>query len=130
MDKEEELRKIFGQLSRGRIEDVADKIMAFFRAPEWWEEEFDEKFVARGSMEAFQDSEKRDAVKAFISSLLTRVKHEERQRFVMDIESIRDTFLEVAGGPEDKMTAMQLYSFLLNSIRQKYDIPQGKPEGV
>jgi len=130
MDKEEELQKIFGQLSRGSIEDVADKIMAFFRAPEWWEEEFDEQFVARGSIGAFQDSEKRDAVKAFISALLTRVKHEERQKFVMDIESIRETFFEVVGSPEDKMTAMQLYSFLLNSIRQKYDIPQGKPEGV
>jgi hypothetical protein len=130
MDKEEELRKILGQLSGGSIEDVADKIMAFFRTPEWWEEEFDGKFVARGSMGAFQDTEKRDAVKAFISALLTRVKHEERQKFVMDIERIRDTFLADVGSPEDKRTAMQLYSFLLNSIRQKYDIPQGKPEGV
>ena len=130
MDKEEELRKIFGQLSGGRIEDVADKILAFFRPPEWWEEEFDEKFVARGSMEAFQDAEKRDAVKAFIGALLTRVKHEERQKCVMDIECIRDTFLEGVSSPEDQMTAMQLYSFLLHSIRQKYDIPQGKPEGV
>jgi hypothetical protein len=128
MDKEEELRKIVGQLSGGSIEDVADKIIAFFRTPEWWEETFDEQFVARGSMEAFQDAEKRDAVKAFISTLLTRVKHEERQKCVMDIERIRDTFLEVIDNPEDKMTA--LYSFLLHSIRQKYDIPPGKPEGV
>jgi hypothetical protein len=130
MDKEEELRKIVGQLSGGSIEDVADKIIAFFRTPEWWEETFDEQFVARGSMEAFQDAEKRDAVKAFISTLLTRVKHEERQKCVMDIERIRDTFLEVIDNPEDKMTARQLYSFLLHSIRQKYDIPPGKPEGV
>ena len=130
MDKEEELRKILGQLRGGSIEDVADKIMAFFRAPEWWEEEFDEKFVARGSMGAFQDSEKRDAVKAFISALLTRVIHEERQKFVLDIESIRDAFLAGVGSPEEKMTARQLYAFLLHSMRQKYTIPQGKSEGV
>ena len=92
MDKEEELRTIFGQLSGGSIEDVADKILAFFREPEWWEGEFDEKFVARGSLVAFQDAEKRDAVKAFISALLTRVKHEERQKLVMEIESLRETF--------------------------------------
>ncbi len=130
MDKEEGLRKIFGQLRGGSLEDVANKIMAFFRAPEWWEEAFDEQFVARGSMGTFQDAEKRDAVKAFISALLTRVKHEERQKLVMDIESLRETFLDVVGSPEEKMTARQLYAFLLHSLRQKYDIPQGKPEGV
>ena len=130
MDKEEELRKILGQLSGGRIEDVADKILAFFRPPEWWEEDFDEQFVARGSMEAFPDAEKRDAVKVFISALLTRVKREERQKFVMDIERIRDTFLEGVGSPEDTMTARQFFSFLLHAMRHQYDIPQGKPEGV
>ena len=130
MDKEEELRKIVGQLSGGRIEDVADKIMAFFRTPEWWEEEFDEKFVARGSMEAFQDADKRDAVKAFISALLTRVKHEERQQVVRDIERLSETFLAGMGSPEETRTAMHLYSLLLHAIRQQYDIPQGKPEGV
>ena len=130
MDKEEELRKIFGQLRGGSLEDVADKIMAFFRPPEWWEEAFEEQCVTRGSMGAFQDAEKRDAVKAFISALLTRVKHEERQKLVMDIESIRDTFLEGVGNPEEKRTARQLYAFLLHTIRQKYDILQGKPEGV
>ena len=83
MDKEEELIKILGKLSGRSIEDVADKIIALFRAPEWWEEAFDEKFVARGSMEAFQDAEKCDAVKAFISALLTRVTREERQKFIM-----------------------------------------------
>ena len=53
MDKDEELLKILGKLSGGRIEDVADKIIALFREPEWWEEEFDAKFVARGSIVAF-----------------------------------------------------------------------------
>ncbi len=59
MDKEEELVQILGKLSGGRIEDVAEKIIAFFREPAWWEKEFDEKFVVHGSMGAFQDWEKR-----------------------------------------------------------------------
>jgi len=41
MDKDERLQKILGQLSGGRLEEVADKLMALFRQPEWWEEEFD-----------------------------------------------------------------------------------------
>src|SRR5437870_6325773 len=117
MDKEEELRKIFGQLRGGSLEDVADKIMAFFRPPEWWEEDFDEQFVARGSRGPLQDVEQRDAVKAFISALLTRVTREERQKFIMDIESLRATFLAGVGSPEAQMTAMQLYAFLLHAIR-------------
>ncbi len=130
MDKEEELRTIFGQLSGGSIEDVADKILAFFREPEWWEGEFDEQFVARGSLVALQDTEKRDAVKAFISALLTRVKHEERQKLVRDIERLRDTFLAEVDRPDEKMTAMKLSAFLIHAIRQQDDAPQGKPDGV
>ncbi len=102
MDKEEELIKILGKLSGRSIEDVADKIIALFRAPEWWEEAFDEKFVARGSMVDFN----------------------------MEIESVRDTFLEVVGSSEDTMIAMKLYSFLLNDLRQKYSTPQEKQDSV
>jgi hypothetical protein len=130
MDKEEELRNIFGQLRGGSLEDVAAKLMAFFRAPEWWEEAFDEQFVVRGSMGAFQDAEKRDAVKAFISALLRRVIHEERQKFVMDIERIRETFLAGVGSPEEQRKARQLYAFLLHAIRHKFDLPQEKLAGV
>src|SRR6266566_5184722 len=86
MDKDEKLRKILGKLSGGRLEDVADKLMALFRQPEWWEEEFEKQFVARGSIGAFQDADKCDAVKAFISALLTRAQHEERQQLLLDIE--------------------------------------------
>ena len=50
MDKDEKLRNILGQLSGGRLEDVADKLIALFRPPEWWEEEFEQQFVARGSV--------------------------------------------------------------------------------
>src|SRR2546425_596949 len=57
MDKDERLLKILGKLSGGRLEDVADKLMALFREPEWWEEEFEKQFVARGSIEAFQDAD-------------------------------------------------------------------------
>ena len=49
MDKEEELLKILGKLRGGSLEDVADKLLAFFREPEWWEEEFDEQFVQASS---------------------------------------------------------------------------------
>ena len=52
MDKDERLLKILGKLSGGRLEDVADKLIALFREPEWWEEEFEQQFVARGSREA------------------------------------------------------------------------------
>jgi hypothetical protein len=121
MDKEEELIKILGKLRGGSIEDVADKLLAFFREPEWWEEEFDEKFVAPGSIGAFENAEKRDAVKSFISSLLTRVKQEECQKFIREIENTKEAFLEIGSTPEEKVVAMKLYSFLLNSMRQKYD---------
>jgi hypothetical protein len=47
-------------------------------------------FVARGSLGAFQDAEKRDAVKSFIRVLLTRAQQEERQKLIMEIESLRD----------------------------------------
>jgi hypothetical protein len=121
MDKEEELLKILGKLRGGSLEDVADKLLAFFREPEWWEEEFDEQFVARGSRRAFEDTEKRDAVKSFISSLLVRVKHEEGQKFLRDIEQTKESFLAIGSTPEEKVLAMKLYSFLLHSMRQKYD---------
>jgi hypothetical protein len=121
MDKEEELLKILGKLRGGSLEDVADKLLAFFREPEWWEEEFDEQFVARGSLRAFEDTEKRDAVKSFISSLLVRVKHEECQKFLRDIEQTKESFLAMGSTPEEKVLAMKLYSFLLYSMRQKYD---------
>ena len=129
MDKEEELRNIFGQLHGGRLEAVADKLLAFFRPPAWWEAAFDAQFVARGSLEAFQEADKRDAVKAFISALLTRVKHEERQQVVRDMERISDTVLAGMGSPEETRTARHLYAGLLHALRQQYDIPQGKPEG-
>jgi hypothetical protein len=121
MDKEEELLKILGKLRGGSLEDVADKLLAFFREPEWWEEEFDEQFVARGSRRAFEDTEKRDAVKSFISALLIRVKHEECQKFLRDIEQTKEAFLTIGSTPEEKVFAMKLYSFLLHSMRQKYD---------
>ena len=41
MDKDDALLKILGKLRGGRLEDVADKLIALFRQPEWWEEEFD-----------------------------------------------------------------------------------------
>ena len=127
MDKDERLQKILGQLSGGRLEEVADKLMALFRQPECWEEEFEKQFVARGSIEAFQDADKYDAVKAFISALLTRAQQEERQKLIREIESLRDAFFTDGDSPEDKSSAMQLYAFLLNDLRQKYGTPQAKP---
>ena len=121
MDKEEELLQILGQLRGGSLEEVADKLLAFFREPEWWEEEFDEQFVARGSRRAFADTEKRDAVKSFISALLVRVKHEEGQQFLRDIAQTKEAFLAMSSTPEEKVFAMKLYAFLLHAMRQKYD---------
>ena len=53
MDTDDKLRSIFGNLRGGRLEDVAEKLLALFRAPEWWEEEFEKQCVACGSIGVF-----------------------------------------------------------------------------
>ena len=127
MDKDERLQKILGQLSGGRLEEVADKLMAFFRQPEWWEEEFEKQFVARGSLGAFQDADTCDAVKAFISALLTRAQHEERQKLLMDIERISATYFAGVASPEETASARKLYDVLLHDLRHKYGTPPAQP---
>src|SRR5262249_40920026 len=121
------LRNIFGQLRGGRLEDVADKLIALFRAPEWWEEEFEQQFVARGSRGAFQDTDACDAVKAFIRALLTRAQHEERQKLLRDIERISATYFAGAGSPEETASARKLYAVLLHDLRHKSETPPAKP---
>jgi len=127
MDKDERLLKILGKLRGGRLEDVADKLMALFRAPAWWEEEFDKQFVARGSRGALQDTDTCDAVKSFISALLTRVQHEERQKLLMDIERISATYFAGAGSPEETASARQFYAVLLHDLRHKSETPLAQP---
>jgi hypothetical protein len=130
MDKDEAFRNILRKLRGGRLEDVADKLMALFREPEWWEEEFDAHFVTRRSLEAFQDAETRDAIKAFISALLTRAQHEERQKLLRDIERLGETFFTSGERPEEPSSARQLYAFLLHALRQQYGLPQVQPGSV
>jgi len=127
MDKDERLRKILGTLSGGRLEDVAGKLMALFRAPEWWEEEFEQQFVARGSRGALQDADTCDAVKAFIRALLTRAQREERQKLLMDIARISETFFAGAACPEEIASARKLSALLLHDLRHKYETPPAKP---
>jgi Toprim domain len=127
MDKDERLLKILGKLSGGRLEDVADKLMALFREPEWWEEEFEKQFVARGPIGAFQDADTCDAVKAFISTLLTRAQHEEHQKLLMDIERISETYFAGAASPEETASARKLYALLLHDLRHKDETPPAKP---
>ena len=127
MDTDKRLRNIFGQLRGGRLEDVADKLIALFRAPEWWEEEFEQQFVARGSRGAFQDTDACDAVKAFIRALLTRAQHEERQKLLMDVAQISETYFAGAGSPEETASARQFYAMLLRDLRYKYETPPAKP---
>jgi len=126
MGKDEELLRVLGKLRGGRLEDIADHLIALFREPEWWEEEFDAKFVARGSLGAFQDADKRDAVKSFIRALLTRVQQEERQKLIREIESLREACITVSESPEEQSAAMKLYAFLLQSLRQQASTPQAK----
>src|SRR6266536_2747741 len=123
MDKDERLRKILGKLSGGRLEDVADKLMALFREPEWWEEEFEQQCVARGSRGALQDADTCDAVKAFIRALLTRAQHEERHKLLMDIARISETYFAGAASPEETASARKLYALLLHDLRHKYETP-------
>jgi hypothetical protein len=127
MDTDERLLKILGKLSGGRLEDVADKLIALFREPEWWEEEFEQQFVARGSREALQDADTYDAVKAFIRALLTRAQHEERQKLLMDIARISETYFAGAESPEETASARKLYALLLHDLRHKYETPPAKP---
>jgi hypothetical protein len=127
MDKDERLRNILGTLRGGRLEDVADKLLALFRAPEWWEEAFEQQCVARGSLGALQDADTRDAVKAFIRALLTRVQHEERQKLLMDIARISETFVAGAARPEETASARQLAAVLLHDLRHKDETPPAKP---
>ena len=127
MDKDDALLKILGKLRGGRLEDVADKLIALFRPPEWWEEEFEQQFVARGSIGAFQDADTCEAVKAFIRALLTRAQHEERQRLLMDIARISETYFAGAGSSEETASARQLYAMLLHDLRHKSETPPAKP---
>ena len=127
MDTDDKLRSIFGNLRGGRLEDVADKLIALFREPDWWEEDFEKQFVARGSIEAFQDAEKCDAVKAFIRTLLTRAQHEERQKLLTDIARLRENVFASAASPEETSGAVKLYDCLLHDLRQNYATPQAKP---
>jgi hypothetical protein len=127
MDKDDALLKILGRLCGGRLEDVADKLMALFRQPEWWEEEFDKQFVARGSRGALQDADTCDAVKAFIRALLTRAQHEERQKLLMDIARISETYFAGAASPEETASARKFYAVLLHDLRHKSETPPAKP---
>ena len=123
MDKDERLQKILGQLSGGRLEEVADKLIALFRQPEWWEEEFDKQFVARESISALQDADTGEAVKAFIRTLLTRAQQEARQQLLMDIARISETFCAGAASPEEAAAARKLSVLLLHDLRQTYGTP-------
>jgi hypothetical protein len=123
MNTDEKLRNILGQLRRGRLEDVADKLIALFRPPEWWEEEFEQQFVVRGSRGAFHDAETCEAVKAFISTLLTRAQHEAWQQLLMDIARISETFCANAASPEEAAAARKLSGLLLHDLRHKYGMP-------
>ena len=123
MDKDERLRNILGKLSGGRLEDVADKLLALFRAPDWWEEEFEQHCVARGASGALQDADTCDAVKAFIRALLTRAQHEARQQLLMDIARISETFVAGAASAAETASARQLSAVLLHDLRDKYGMP-------
>ena len=118
MDKDDALLKILGKLRGGRLEDVADKLIALFRQPEWWEEEFEQQFVARGSIGTFQDADICEAVKAFIRALLARAQYEERQRLLMDISRISETYFAGAASSEEIASARQLYEQNPQSSRQ------------
>jgi hypothetical protein len=123
INTDEKLRHILGQLHTGRLEDVADKLMALFRPPAWWEEEFEQRFVVRGSRGAFHDAETCEAVKAFVSTLLTRAQHEARQLLLMDMAQISETFCTSAASPEEAAAARKLSGLLLHDLRHIYGMP-------
>ena len=68
-----------------------------------------------------------DAVKAFIRALLTRAQHEERQKLLMDIARISETYFASAATPEETASARQLYAMLLHDLRHKSETPPAEP---
>jgi hypothetical protein len=127
MDTDDKLCNILGQLRSGRLEDVADKLIALFRPPEWWEEEFEQEFVARGFISALHDADTCEAVKAFIRTLLTRAQHEARQQLLLDMAQISETYCAGATSPEEAAAARQLSALLLHDLRHKYGMPPAQP---
>ena len=75
---------------------------------------------------AFQDADTCDAIKAFISALLTRVQHEERQKLLLDIERISETYFAGAASPEEATSARKLYA-VLHDLQHKYGTPPAQP---
>ena len=123
MDTDDKLQNILGQLRGGRLDDVADKLIALFRPPEWWEEEFEKQFVARGSIGALHNADTCEAVKAFIRTLLTQAQHEARQQLLLDLAQISETFCAGATSPEEAAAARKLAGLLLHELRHKYGMP-------
>ncbi len=128
MDKDAELLKILGALSGRRIEDIADQLVALFRPPAWWEEAFEAQCEAQGVLSALQDADTRDAVKAWIRTLLTRAHHEACQQVMRAIERRRETVLAGGGSPAAQKIALHLYADLLQELRQHDGTPPGTPE--
>lgn len=127
MDKDDKLRNILVQLRGGQLEDVADKLLALFCPPEWWEEEFEQHCAAHGAIGALQDADTCEAVKAFIRALLTRAHDEARQLLLMDIARISETFCVGAASPEEIASARKLSAVLLHDLRHKYGMPPAQP---
>jgi hypothetical protein len=123
MDTDDKLRTILGQLRGGRLEDVADQLIALFRPLEWWEEEFEQQYGAGGAIGALHDADTCEAVKAFIRTLLTRAQHEARQLLLRDIAQISETFCAGAASPEEAAAARKLAVLLLHDLRRKYGMP-------
>ena len=119
METDDALRHIFGRLRGGNLEDVADHLIALFRAPEWWEAAFDAQCVAGGSIGALQDAAQQVAIKAYIRTLLTRAHHEERQKLITDIEGLREAFFAGGGSAEAHAAVQQFAAFLLHALRQQ-----------
>jgi len=128
METDDALRKIFGRLSGGTIEDVADHLMALFHAPEWWEAAFDAQCVAGGSIGALPDAAQQVAIKACIRALLTRAQHEERQLLLRDIEGLREAFCAGGGSPEEHVSVRTFVTFLLHALRQQDGTPSAPPD--
>jgi hypothetical protein len=114
-------------MSGGNLEDVADHLIALFRAPEWWEAEFDAQCGAGGSIGALQDAAQQVAIKAYIRALLTQAHHEARQQVISDIAGLRDAFLAGGERPAEPESARAFAAFLLHALRQQAGTPHAPP---
>ena len=117
----------WGNSAEERLEDIADKLLALFRQPEWWEEEFEQQFVARGSIGALQDADTCEAVKRLSvpSSRGRNTRNVSSCSWIL--HGLARPSSPVRRAPEETAAARKLAALLLQDLRHTYGMPPATP---